>query len=161
MPYKFTDFIAIYAALLSTLVFVWNFRNSQPRFKVELFSGFKEQEHGVFIDIKNPSSQVVIINVVWLLFPLRTAKLVEKVTNLCRFKRLPHLDWVRGSIFAEVIATELPVSLAPRNSHRIFIPEAKIREMLQRTPSTSFAAGVRDALGGSKYSSPLHHHIPF
>ena len=38
---KFTDYLAIYAAILSTLVFLWNVLQSRPRIKVDLTLGIE------------------------------------------------------------------------------------------------------------------------
>lgn len=51
------------------------------------------------------------------------------------------------------IDTGLPISIEPRTSHSIFIPEEKIWDMLEEDEASKFAAVVQDALWRDKYSS--------
>jgi hypothetical protein len=153
---KATDYVAIYAAVLSTLVFVWNIRNSWPRVIVELIWGIQEREPGVYIYIKNPSKQAVNIHAVWFLVPFRRVTITDRLKHVWRFRRLPrYMDWVHTDLSFCDITTGLPTSIAPRTSHHIFIQEEKIREILKRNGSTRFAAGVQDALSRNKYSAPF------
>lgn len=151
---KLTEYIAIYAALLSTLVFVWNIRNSWPRVTVEIVLGTKENDHGVHIFIKNPSSQTVNIQSVSPLFPFQRLTIIKRLKYVCRFKRFRYVDWAHGR-FDDEIVTGLPTSIAPQNAHSIFIPDKKIRGMLRRNRATRFAAVVQDALWRNKYSAPF------
>ncbi len=54
---KVTEFLAIYAAGLSTIVFVWNYVRATPRIKVEIISGSDEIDgefvFGAYISVKN------------------------------------------------------------------------------------------------------------
>lgn len=61
IPYmKITDYLAIYAAVLSTLVFAWNVAQSRPRFRVDLVHGLEtlngKTEDGVYIIVRNVSN---------------------------------------------------------------------------------------------------------
>ena len=75
----------------------------------------------------NPSSQTVSIKAVWLLVPLRI-RIIERIKHLYRFKTLRrYIHWAHNSVIFDGIETGLPMSIEPRNSHDIFIPDVKIR----------------------------------
>ena len=57
---KITDYLAIYAALLSTFVFFWNVVQSRPRIKVDLIFGVEGSgeplRSGIYVFVRNPTS---------------------------------------------------------------------------------------------------------
>lgn len=61
-----TKYLAIYAALLSTAVFLWNVWRARPKFKVKLTLGMDKIEDeyvsGAYIALQNPSAHTVHIS---------------------------------------------------------------------------------------------------
>ena len=154
---KITEFLAIYAAVISTVVFAWNVTTSRARFSVTLAGGAnksgEEYELGVFLSIQNPSLHTVHVNSVSLLYPYRKITLYEKIEHLIKYRRVGrYTGWVHNGLIFDDIETGLPVSIDPRQSHSIFIPENVIWEMLGKDGSAVFAAEVQDALWRDKYS---------
>lgn len=175
MEFDLKDLATVYAAVLSTIVFVWNMRNSKPKFSVEIVHGVdgaeNEARHGIFIFIKNPSLQKVHIESVALLFPTKDASTLKQFDrnrlgrrgyywNILRrfFKRKyerKYAHWVHTHLVFKNVKTALPVSIESRNSHRIFVPEANLKEMLSEAPNGVFAAMASDALWRRSYSAPF------
>lgn len=62
---RFTDYLAIYAAILSTSVFLWNILQSRPRVVVDLLPGLDDSaakpRTGVYVVIRNVSSHDVYL----------------------------------------------------------------------------------------------------
>jgi hypothetical protein len=151
------NFIAIYAALLSTFTFIWNIWNSKPKFTVEIVDGIEkingQFKAGVYIFIKNPSPHKVNVTSISLVYPYKNASLFEKLEHVWKYKNSPkHVGWVHTAVAFKKIKTGLPVSIEPRNSHSIFIPEKVLQETLSNCIDNKFAAIVHDALWRSKRS---------
>ena len=154
---KITEFLAIYGAVVSTAVFAWNVTASRAKIAVTLTGGIdqsgEELQSGVYLSIQNPSPHTVHVNSVSLVYPYRKVTLLEKIAHLFRYRRLDrYIDWVHNGLVFDGIETGLPVSIEPRQSHSIFIPENVIWEMLNKEGATVFAAVAQDALWRNKYS---------
>ena len=154
---KITEFLAIYAAVLSTAVFIWKITTSRAKFAVTLTDGANKSgegfESGVFLSIQNPSPHTVHVNSVSLVYPYRKITLLEKIAHVFRYRRLDrYIGWVHHGLVFAGIETGLPVSIEPRQSHSIFIPENVIWNILNENGATVFAAVAQDALWRDKYS---------
>jgi len=90
---KITDYLAVYAAILSSVVFIWNVLQSRPRFKVDLLFGIETVQggttSGVSIVVRNTSSHDIHLAAIGLLYPYIRAGAKEKLLHLWRYKRWP------------------------------------------------------------------------
>ena len=159
---KFTDYVAIYGAILSTSVFLWNLRNATSRMKVSIVPGVngsgEEMRSGVYISIKNPSPHTIHVTSATLLCPMRRTTFWDTIKYSFKYRRLfLYPNWVHTHLSLLKIETSLPKSIEARNSHMIFISDEKINEVLNRENTSSLAACVQDALWRSKYSKPYLH----
>lgn len=154
---KITDYLAIYAAILSTLVFVWNVVQSRPRIKVNLILGIEGTgdalKSGVYIFVRNMSSHDVHLANISILYPYTVVSLKEWVAHAWRFKRLPRqLGWVHSSLSNYSIDSGCPVCLEARQSHRVFISESALETILAKAARRSIMACVQDQLWNNVYS---------
>lgn len=158
------DWVAIYAAVLSTIVFLWNIKNSKPSYSVELAPSAqdngKEIEDGIDITIKNPSSKVVNISNISLVYasPREAFFLVNLYRGLS--EKLLNLEPsnVRAHYFlpvhGELFKPKTFLSIDAHNSKNIFVPLSSMEEMLKDPDVENgvFYAIVQDALSRRRYS---------
>lgn len=154
---KVTDYLAIYAAILSTLVFAWNILQSRPRIKVDLIFGIEgtgdDLKSGVYIFVRNLSSHDVHLSNIEILYPYTVASLKERLAHAWRFKTLPkRLGWVHSSLSNYSVESGCPVCLEARKSHQVFIPEPALEEMLSGAIDRVLMACVQDQLWSNIYS---------
>lgn len=126
---KVTEILAIYAALLSTIVFVWNIIRATPRIKVEVIFGTDkidgEYVSGAYISVKNPSPHTVHLSNVSILYPYKKKKIFELVTHALKYRRLPlSLGWVHSSLSNYEIEDGCPLALESGKSHGILVSES-------------------------------------
>ena len=132
---KITDYLAIYAAVLSTLVFAWNVAQSRPRFRVDLVHSLEtlngKTEDGVYIIVRNVSNHDIHLANVNFLYPSRKSSLRERISHAWKFQRLPRrIGWVHSSLSFHAISNGCPTSIEARKSHRVFLPKNAIQEMI-------------------------------
>jgi len=154
---KITDYLAIYAAILSTLVFAWNALQSRPRLRVDLIFGIEgsgdAMKSGVYIFVRNLSSHDVHLSNISILYPYRTASLKERFAHVWRFRRLPRrLGWVHSSLSNHSVGSGCPVCLEARKSHQVFISEPTLETMLAEANGQAIMACVQDQLWNNVYS---------
>lgn len=157
MALKFTDYLAIYAAILSSLVFVWNIVNSRPRIRVEMVVGSNgdgdQIQFGVYVSIKNVSAHAVHLSNVSLLYPYEKSGIGKKLGHLIRFRTLPRtVGWVHTSLSNYKIKDGCPLSIDARKSHGIFIPNAVLKEVFTDAVRHELKAVVQDQLWQNTYS---------
>ena len=79
---KITDFLAIYGASLSTIIFIWSVLRSRPKVKVRLIPGTGENggefQMGVCIFVQNPSAHTVHLSNISLLYPYKKQGAIRK-----------------------------------------------------------------------------------
>ncbi|MEZ6029250.1 MAG: hypothetical protein R3C46_05820 [Hyphomonadaceae bacterium] len=160
---KFTEWIAVYAAILSTLTFLWNLNVSRSKVKVSILPGLDKpdaegkERFGVYVAVRNPSNHTVHITSIGIVHNYRPVSLVETVLHSLEFRRWNRYTlWVHTSEPFENIETGAPVSIEPRSSHVFFVPEEAIKRMVENEPHSTgrFAAVAQDALWRNKYSRP-------
>ena len=154
---KITDYLAIYAAILSTLVFFWNVLQSRPRVRIDLIFGIEGTgdavKSGVYIFVRNLSSHDVHLSNISILYPYRIASLKERFAHVWRFRRLPRrLGWVHSSLSNYSLESGCPVSLEARKSHQVFIPQRVLEDMLAEANDRAIMASVQDQLWNTVYS---------
>ena len=154
---KSTDYLAIYAAILSTLVFFWNVLQSLPRVRVDLIFGIEGTgealKSGAYIFVRNLSSHDVHLSNISILYPYRTPSLTERFAHLWRYKRFPRrLGWVHSSLSNYSLESGCPACLVARKSHKVFIPQPVLEAMLVEANDRAIIACVQDQLWNSVYS---------
>lgn len=155
-----TEIVAVYAALLSTFIFIWNVKRERPSYKVELIQGVDlidgKSELGVFVFIMNPSSQTVHIASMSLVYQYRDVSLADRIEHFLKFKRLPiRIGWVHSHIAVKDLDTKLPTSLESQKSHSIFMPQKILDRELSDAVKPIISVEVQDALWRRKYSKNL------
>lgn len=153
-----TDLLAIYGACLSTIVFAWNVSRAIPRYKVDVVFGLDDKEekprHGVYICIRNPSSQTVHLAGIDILYSYVNTGLIDKVRHTVKYRRLPKtVGWVHSSLSNYGVDDECPLAVEPGKSHMVFVPDGKLEEVLKESTTRKFRACVQDQLWRSKYSA--------
>lgn len=154
---KVTDYLAIYAAVLSTLVFLWNVLQSRPRVRVDLIHGIEgtgdAMRSGVYIFVRNLSSHDVHLANIDILYPYRVVGLKERIVHMWKFRRWPRrLGWVHSSLANYSLESGCPVCLEARKSHSVFIPQPALESMLAEATDRTLMAGAQDQLWNNVYS---------
>ncbi len=159
---KLTELLAIYAACLSSIVFIWNVAKGIPRYKVDLIYGSSEQDgeymFGIYISIKNPSRHTVHLSNVSLLYPYRPDNFYEKLKHIFKYHRIPNtVGWINVSLSDHEVDDKCPVSLEAGKSHDVFIPDKVVDELLSDSTRRKIRAVVQDQLWRNKYSSKFDY----
>jgi hypothetical protein len=154
---RFTDYLAIYASILSTSVFLWNVVQSRPRFKVDIVHGVESEgsstQHGIYIVIRNVSARTVHLASAEVLYPYKKTGLRERAAHAWRFRRLPRrIGWVHTSLSYYDIDSGCPTSLEPGTSHRIFVPDEVLGHLLADASERTLLAHAQDQLWNDSYS---------
>jgi hypothetical protein len=155
-----TDYLAIYGAFVSTVVFMWNIYRTRARIRVEVVPGFHgngdEKKFGVYISIKNVSAHTVHLSNVSVLYPYQNPSMRERLNHIVRFRSLPYtVGWVHSSLSNYKLKDGCPVSLDARKSHEIFVPNAAFRKILEDAVRREIKAVVQDQLWKNIYSRSL------
>jgi hypothetical protein len=157
---KTTDYLAVYAAALSTLVFLWNVSQSRPRFRIDLIFGIdtKDQltESGVYIIVRNVSNHDIHLANIGFLYKSRSPTLKERATHVWRFRRLPRrLGWVHSSLSFYNVPNGCPVTIEARKSHRVFLPSSAVKSMIADASAPLLIASAQDELWSEAYTRPF------
>ncbi len=160
-----TNVIAIYAAVLSTIVFIWNIRSSSPRYKVDLVIGIEEVDgeivSGIHVSIKNPSSRTVHIANVSLLYRYRETEWREYFLDALKYKRFPaNVGWVHSALSNYGIEDGCPIAVEPGKSHGILIQEKVLEAIFKESLDRKVKCVAQDQLWRNKYSSALDFPVP-
>lgn len=158
---KTTDYLAIYAAVLSTIVFVWNILQSRPRFRLDLVIGMETQngelQGGVYIIVRNLSNHDVHLASIGYCYQYMKPCLREYISHAWRFKQIPRrLGWVHSDLSNHAISTGCPITIGARKSHSVFLPESVIRTMLNGTFAPLLIARAQDELWNNVYTKPFN-----
>lgn len=153
-----TEYLAIYAACLSTIVFIWNIARAVPRFKVRLVSGFDEIDgeyvFGVCISVQNPSPHTVHLSGIDLLYPSEDMRLSNFLRHLFKYRRFSRsVGWVYTSLSNYKIEDGCPITLEPGQSHNILVPDHVVEEVLENSQRRELKAVAHDQLWGRKHSN--------
>lgn len=159
---KVTEILAIYAALLSTIVFVWNIIRTIPRVKIEVIFGTDkikgEYVSGAYISIKNPSPHTVHLSNVDILYPYKKNKLIDLVMHTLKYRRLPlSVGWVHSNLSNYEIDDGCPLALEPGKSHGILVPESTLEKIFEDSERKEIKAVVQDQLWRNKYSRKFEY----
>lgn len=161
---KFTDYLAIYAALISTLVFVWNIFQSRPRIKVDLIFGVEGSgdaiKSGIYVTVRNLSSHDIHLSNIDILYQYRKPRIRDKIAHMWRFKNLPiRTGWIRSSLSNYSLGSGFPVCLEARKSHMVLIPQATVETILTEATDRALIACVQDQLWNNVYSRKFKYPV--
>jgi hypothetical protein len=157
---KITDYLAIYAAILSSVVFLWNVLQSRPRFKVDLLFGVDSVEgvttSGVSIVVRNTSSHDIHLAAIGLLYPYVRVGIKERLLYLWRYKRWPRrVGWCHTGLSNYSIKDGCPMCLEARKSHHVLVPMEVVERVLSEATGDKLIATVQDQLWHNVYSRPF------
>jgi hypothetical protein len=147
-----------YAAILSTIVFIWNVRKSRGWIRVKVVHGVEthagEVVFGIHVSIQNHSNQAVYVRNVSILYPCFSNSLFAKFMHFVRYRRAPtHVGWVHVSPDLQNIETGLPVTLEPGDSHGFLLPEESLLKLVKDRIKPVLMFAVQDALWRTTYSN--------
>lgn len=162
---KVTDYLAIYAAILSSVVFLWNVVQSRPRFKVDLLFGVENIKgvitSGISIVVRNTSSHDIHLAAIGLLYPYIRVGTKEKLLHLWRYKRWPRrVGWCHTSLSNYSIEDGCPMRLEARKSYHVLVPKEIVEKVLSEATRESLIATVQDQLWNRVYSRPFKWSLP-
>jgi hypothetical protein len=162
---KITDWLAIYASILSTLIFGWNLLQSRPKIKVDILFGIGsygcENLSGVYIFVRNLSAIDIHLGNISILYPGTKARFRERISHIWRFKRLPRqLGWVSSSLSNYLIDSGCPMCLSARQAHKIFIADPILEKIFAGAAHRSLIACVQDQLWNNVYSKAFKYPRP-
>jgi hypothetical protein len=154
---KTTEIFSIYAATLSTIVFIWNVTRSIPKFKVSIVFGTEEIDgeyiSGIYISIKNPSPHTVHLSNILLLYPYEKSKWIDLVTHAFKYRRFSRtVGWVHTSLSNYELDDKFPLALESGQSHNVFVPDEILEKILENSYQRKIKAVVTDQLWRKKYS---------
>lgn len=155
---KVTDYLAVYAAFLSTLVFLWNVIQARPKVKVDLLFGLDGKgdslRSGVWIVVRNLSSHDVHLVGMDILYKYSQPTFAQRLRHMWRFKSLARrMSWVHSSLSLHGLESGCPLKLEARKSHQVFVPDTVVEKLLAEAVDRRLMASVQDQLWNNVYSS--------
>lgn len=161
---KLTEFLAIYAAALSTAVFFWNVRKARPAFRVKLIFGVDKVDgefvHGIYAVVQNHSSHKVHITNLSVLYPFQKATLRERFEHLWKFRRLPRrIGWCLAGL-NRYTDSRCPITLEPGTAHGVLIREDVVEKILESATERRLIVVAQDALWKNVSSTPFEYPKP-
>jgi hypothetical protein len=162
LPVELTALLAIYAAVLSSIVFAWNVSRARAKIQVRVVycvqAAGKKYMHGASVSVQNPSAHTAHVTNISLVYPYKKVGLRERFAHLWRFKRLPHrIGWCHTSLRDHDVDDKCPISIQPGMAHSVFVPHNVIEKILKDATSRRFIAVAQDALWRDKYSNAFEY----
>jgi hypothetical protein len=160
MEFKVTDWLAMYAAVVSTLVFYWNIKQSKAKIKVNILPGFETIDgistSGYFIIVRNVSSQVVPIGSIELLHQYERTSALGHLKHLVKYRRLSQsIGWVHHPLSHFKVDTKCPIQLEPRASHKVIVDFDTVENILGESSYRLIKASVQDQLWNNYFSKAI------
>jgi len=156
-----TSALAIYAAVLSTVVFLWNLWGSRPRVRVRLAFGLQDGKVGVHASIQNVSGHDIHLAAASILYQDRQASLRERIRDMWVYRRLPRrVGWVHTRLSNYGLTDGFPLVLVARDAHHVFIPEDVLRQLFRGAASQKVVVSVQDKLWNDVYSQAFTYSLP-
>lgn len=154
---ELTDWLALYGAILSSIVALLSWHQAMPRVKVRVMfaadgSGL-DMRSGVGIFVYNPTAQAAHITHIGFVYPWRQVSLTERLEHLLRYRRLPiRTGWCHAALSLHEVESGCPISIQPFQSHYVFVPETAIDHLLRHATRREFRVDVQDALHRTTFS---------
>ncbi len=161
---KITEYLAIYAACLSTLVFIWNISKSIPKFKVDLMLGIKEDDgdytRGLYLIVRNHSPHKIHIAGVDILYQYEESSIFKKLSHFFKYRNSPKtVGWVHCSPSLYGVDENFPVELEGFKSHDIFISDDALKEILSESINQKVRAKAQDQLWNNRFSKEIKYEV--
>jgi hypothetical protein len=161
LPLKTTDWLAIYGAVLSTVVFIWNAFQSRPRLKVIVVFGLENGVVGAHVSVQNRSPYTIHLSNISILYRYRRASLKEWLSHAWEYKRIPRrLGWVSSSLSNYEVSDGCPVTLEARNAHHVLVPETALETIFAKSPERKIIAVAQDKIWNNVYSNVFEYSKP-
>lgn len=151
------DWLAVYAAVLSTAIFARDLVVARPRLRVRLLPGITANgDFGVHISIQNTSAHAIRLAGLSVLLPHRKATAIDWIGHIVRYHRWPsNVGWVHTRLSAFAIEDGLPCTIEAHAAHDIHVPQRAVARMLEGAPRREIRIGIQDALWRNTYSRVL------
>ena len=154
---KITELLAMYAACLSTIVFIWNVIRAIPRVKVKIVFGTSEVEgeymSGVYISIQNPSSHTVHLSNISILYPYKKDRFIDLIAHILKYRQFPwNVGWVHSNLSNYELEDKCLLSLEAGKSHNVFVPQGVLEKIFEHSERREIKAVVQDQLWRNRYS---------
>ena len=151
------DYLALYAAILSTINFLWGIYKESPKVKAYLIHGSAEIEGklvgGIYLNVQNPSIQTLHISNILILYPYKKNSFRNILCDIWKNKRLSsRICWTHSSLSMFGLSAGCPLSLESGKSHRVFIPDAILQTIFNDAVRKELKCVVQDEVRKSKYS---------
>ncbi len=154
--WKLTDWLAVYAAVLSTSTFAWNLIQSRSRLKVEVMYSVGAEGNGVRIFVQNLSGHDVYLSGVTLYYPYSRVPWRRRLKFMWKYKKLPRrVGWVQTGLKTLGVEDGCPRMIEARNSHSVLILDEKVDELLAKAVEQTLIAMAQDSLFRNSYSKPF------
>lgn len=158
-PMRSLDPIALYGAVLSSLIFAWTLWKDRRRISLEMFASFGTRPEGgdgegLLIIVRNHSDRSVQICDVGLAWSERDATLRERWTNAWRFQRFFRVGWRLGG-FPLAGQGPMPITIEGWQSARIWAAGEKALELRELARSRPVAPWVVDGHWKRRFGRPL------
>lgn len=155
-----TDWIATYAALVSTVVFWWQLKQSRPQVKVVVLLGFERDGVGAFISIQNLSTHPLNLAGIAVLYPWAEVGLKRRIRDAITYRRWDrHPGWVTTFLSHYGHEVDLPNSVGPYDSCSVFIPEHILWELFKDASEHKIVVKVQDAVARDHYSNEFRYDV--
>jgi len=160
-----SDYLAFYAAILSTAVALWNYVQARPRIKVNVIAGMDTSTSasriGAFVYVRNLSSHDVPLSAITLLYRYGSTSFTKRVRHLIKYRQLPRtVGWAQASLSSYAVDDQCPTVVAPRSSHRIFIPQAVLERIATQSGKRVLMCSVQDQLWNRIFSNHYTWNAP-
>lgn len=158
---KITDWLAVYAAILSSMVFIWNVLQSRPKYKVKIFTSFETVDGlltgGVSVIILNTSQKPVHLSNILFLYKERTPTIYERIHYIYKYKTVRYVGWVRIYLQMFGVNDKCPATIEPYKSLSVFVAREDVERLIRGSSSRVFRAIVQDALWRENRSAKFHY----
>ena len=159
------DFLAIYAAALSTAIAVWTVIQARPRIKVVVIAGLDSSgptsRFGAYVQVRNISSHEVPLAAITLLYRHGSAGLVAQLKHSLKYRCFPStVGWVHSRLSLYDVDDKCPTVVEARSSHIVFIPQVVLDRISRETAEQVIMCSVQDQLANDFFSNQYRWNNP-
>lgn len=158
-----TTLVAVYGAVLSTVVLVWNIDQSRAKLRIRFVHSGEigadgSYSEGVRIEVQNRSQHVAHLNSVMLVYPWRKPSIIDQVKHVWKFRQIPtRMGWCHVKLDVYELDDCCPASIEPQKSHGVFVPQRVLDELGIQSTKPIIKAVAQDALWRNRYSKPFKY----
>lgn len=150
------DWVALYGAVLSTIIFAREWITSRSKLRVTVAHGVSDQfkEACMVVRVSNHGHRPLRLFHVGLLWKYRAVGWRDRVWDAIRYKRFRHIGWVHGTLPPADPDHNFPCIIEPLQSADFWVPFSAIDEA-SADDRNIIIASAQDALGRNSYSRPF------